>query len=278
MPASDPNRDLLERAAELLQPLLDDVVFVGGCATGLLISDPASGGVRQTTDVDAIVEVASYAKYDALSERLRDLGFGEDSEDDVICRWRHPEVVLDLMPTDERILGFSNRWFKPALATARAVDLTTGRIRAIAPVYFLATKIQAFHGRGEDDLIASHDLEDAIAVIDGRVEIIAEVMAGEPEVRSYLSVEFDRLLGQPAFLEALGGFLLPDVASQARLPLLLRRLRLLAAASQMRLLLDDLNVALESKSHEVTRRAAADGTLLTGRTVAKVAPRSQIHS
>ncbi len=88
MPASDPNRELLERAAELLRPLLDELVFVGGCATGLLISDPGSGGVRQTRDVDAIVEVASYAKYEMLSDQLRSLGFREDTEDGVICRWR----------------------------------------------------------------------------------------------------------------------------------------------------------------------------------------------
>ncbi len=32
-----PNLDLLESAAEKLRPLLPEIVFVGGCATGLLI-------------------------------------------------------------------------------------------------------------------------------------------------------------------------------------------------------------------------------------------------
>lgn len=225
---SDPNRDLLEHAVDLLRPLVDDLVFVGGCATGLLITDPASGGVRATNDVDAIAEVGSYAKYDALSDRLRTLGFREDTEDGVICRWRHAELVLDVMPTDETILGFSNRWFEPALASARDVTLKSGRIRAISPVYFLATKLEAFHGRGGGDFASSHDLEDAITVIDGRPEIVNEVLAAEADVRRYLATEFRRLLTDRGFTDALRGFLLPDAGSQARLPLLLSRIKTLA--------------------------------------------------
>ena len=60
---NDPNLPLLEAAVRLLQPLLDELVFVGGCATGLLITDPAAGGIRPTKDVDTITEVASYAEY-----------------------------------------------------------------------------------------------------------------------------------------------------------------------------------------------------------------------
>jgi hypothetical protein len=227
-PANDPNRDRLTRAAELLRPLTDELVFVGGCATGLLITDPASGGVRATNDVDAIVEVSTYAKYDALSDRLRALGFREDTEDGVICRWRHAELVLDVMPTHEAILGFSNRWFGPALASARAVKVGNAPIRAISPVHFLATKLEAFHGRGGGDFASSHDLEDAITVIDGRPEIVDEVRAAASDVRGYLSTEFQRLLRDPGFTDALSGFLLPDAGSQARLPLLVGRLKMMA--------------------------------------------------
>jgi hypothetical protein len=107
---NDPNRQLLVSAAELLGPLLDELVFVGGCATGLLITDPASAGIRPTIDVDTIVEVKSYAEYAVLSERLRNLGLAEDSTSNVICRWRKGDLLIDVMPTEERILGFSNRW------------------------------------------------------------------------------------------------------------------------------------------------------------------------
>jgi hypothetical protein len=60
---ADPNRALFESVVYLLRPVLSELVFVGGCATGLLLTDPAAAGVRPTKDVDAIVDVTSYAKY-----------------------------------------------------------------------------------------------------------------------------------------------------------------------------------------------------------------------
>lgn len=106
---NDPNRELFERVVLLLRPLLGELVFVGGCATGLLVTDAAAGRIRPTKDVDAIVEVTSYAKYIKLSERLRAVGLMEDAREGApICRWRHQDLIIDVMPTDERILGFSN--------------------------------------------------------------------------------------------------------------------------------------------------------------------------
>lgn len=225
----DPNLQLLEAAARLLRPMLDEFVFVGGCATGLLVTDTASAGIRPTIDVDVITEVSSYAGYAALSERLRELGLTEDdSEDTPICRWRHEGLAIDVMPTDERILGFSNRWYLPAIASARQVPLGEFSLRLITPVYFVATKLDAFRGRGAGDYSASHDLEDLITVVDGRTELIDEVHRATRDVRSYIAAEFGKLLNTPAFVDALAGFLLPDAASQARRPLLLERLNALA--------------------------------------------------
>src|ERR1700722_20277338 len=74
--------------AARLKPLLLEIVFVGGCTTGLLISDSAASPVRATDDVDVIVEVASYAEYARFSKRLRNVGFSEDSSEGApICRW-----------------------------------------------------------------------------------------------------------------------------------------------------------------------------------------------
>jgi hypothetical protein len=36
---------------------------VGGCMTGVFITDSAAAGVRSTKDVDAIVDVTVYAQY-----------------------------------------------------------------------------------------------------------------------------------------------------------------------------------------------------------------------
>ncbi len=229
---NDPNLYLLEAAVRLLEPVLDELVFAGGCATGLLISDPAASGIRATRDVDTITEVASYAAYAALSERLRALGLTEDhSEDALTCRWRYHDLIIDVMPTDERILGFSNQWYSPAISSAQEVEIAGIRTRVITSTYFLATKLGAFRGRGNNDYRGSHDLEDVITVVDGRPEIVNEVRHAPSDVRGYIASEMRYLLGTRQFLDALPGFLLPDSASQGREPLLRERLGALAQSN-----------------------------------------------
>lgn len=49
----NPNLELLELAAERLRQLLPEIVFVGGCATGLLIDDPGAAPVRGTPSQNA---------------------------------------------------------------------------------------------------------------------------------------------------------------------------------------------------------------------------------
>jgi len=230
---NNPNLPLFEAAVRLLHPLLDDLAFVGGCATGLLVTDPAAASIRPTVDVDAITEVSTYAQYAVLSERLRAVGLREDHRDGApTCRWRCADLTIDVMPTDERILGFSNPWYSPALATAQRVDVAGLRVRLVTAVYFLATKLVAFRARGNDDYRGSHDLEDVITVIDGRLEIVAESQNAASDVQSYIGSEVSRLLGTRAFVDALPGFLLPDAASQARLSLVRDRLVALTGGSR----------------------------------------------
>ena len=110
----DSNLEQLITAARLLRPLLDELVFIGGSVTGLLITDDAACAPRATFDVDAIAEITSYAEYAKFGDRLRALGFTEDSgEGAPMCRWIHRGTILDVMPLDEKILGFSNRWYRP---------------------------------------------------------------------------------------------------------------------------------------------------------------------
>jgi hypothetical protein len=120
----NPNLQLLTDAAKLLEPLLGELVFVGGCATALLITDNAAADVRPTFDVDAIAEITSYAEYTEFSERLRKLGFQEDTREGApLCRWRQHTTTLDVMPLDAKILGFSNSWYRPAMDHAEEREL-----------------------------------------------------------------------------------------------------------------------------------------------------------
>ncbi len=114
---NDSNRERLIAAARLLRPLLGELVFVGGAVTGLLITDEAAADPRTTFDVDAIAEITSYAEYAAFGDRLRALGFQEDTREGApLCRWVHRGTTLDVMPLDEKILGFSSRWYRAAMS------------------------------------------------------------------------------------------------------------------------------------------------------------------
>jgi predicted nucleotidyltransferase len=227
----DPNLDRLIAAADALRPLLPELVLVGGCVTGLLITDEAAGEPRVTIDVDAIAEITSYAQYAAFSDRLRSLGFKEDtSEGAPVCRWIQGETILDVMPLDENILGFSNRWYRSAMEASVTKKLGDDlEIRMVTAPYFVVTKLEAFKGRGGRDFLGSHDLEDVVSVVDGRETLSAEVRNAGADLSEYVRREIMKLLANPGFIDALPCFLLPDAASQSRISIVLGRLRDLAS-------------------------------------------------
>lgn len=102
------NIKMLRTVARRLGPLRERVVFLGGCATYLLITDAAIPEIRPTLDVDVIVEIVSRLEYYKLEKKLQELGFTHSRRrKDPICRWQIEGVTVDIMPTDEKILGFS---------------------------------------------------------------------------------------------------------------------------------------------------------------------------
>ncbi len=223
------NLEMLRVAAENLGDLKDELVFVGGCTTELFITDEGAAEPRQTKDVDAIVEASSYTEYINFSEKLKAIGFNEDtSEDAPLCRWVKGITILDVMPLDEESLGFTNRWYRPALETAENREFITGyTIKVVSPVYFCATKMEAFDGRGNNDYLGSHDLEDIIAVIDGREEIAAEIKNASDEVHQYITGKIISWLKNDKFLDALPGHL-GSSSDKSRLGILVKRLKQIA--------------------------------------------------
>ncbi len=144
--------------------------------------------------------------------------------------WVHSGTVLDVMPLDETILGFSNRWYRAAMGAATLHRLARDlQLRVVTAPYFLATKIEAFRGRGRGDFLGSHDLEDLISVVDGRSTIVDEIQTETPLLREYLRTAIAGLLTAPGFIDALPGYLPPDNASQARIGTVLRRLKAVAS-------------------------------------------------
>ncbi|WP_353612502.1 hypothetical protein [Methylobacterium sp. Leaf456] len=110
------------------------------------------------------------------------------------------DLKVDFMPDDAAILGFTNRWYKRGIETAVAYLLTEAlAIRLLTPELFLATKFEAYLGRGEGDLLASHDLEDILLVVDGREEIVAEMLRSDIDIRQFIAKQLAKLFADRDF-------------------------------------------------------------------------------
>jgi predicted nucleotidyltransferase len=194
-------KEMLVQVATALDELLPQVVFIGGCTTGLFLTDDfTKEQVRYTDDVDLIVNVGSYFDWTQLSERLGQLGFRDSMEQEVICTKMLGPLKVVFMPDNADILGFSNRWYHDAMATARDFTLAEAiTIKLVEPVYFVATKLEAYLGRGNGDALSSHDIEDLINIFDGRAEIVAEINAVDGELRDFIRIQLQALLDDANF-------------------------------------------------------------------------------
>lgn len=228
MRPDDPNLPLLILIAGALGEIREELVFVGGCASGLLLDEATATDVRATQDVDAIVEATTLAQFYRVEDRLPACGFVRDVDSGVICRWRHKDTgaLFDLMPTDPAVLGFANRWYPEAVRTASSIALKPDLpIQLISAPAFVATKLEAFATRGRSDFMVSHDLEDVLNVVEGREALADELEAALPEMRLSVQKAFRTLLADENFIANLEGLL-----SDGNLrDLVLRRLREIAA-------------------------------------------------
>ncbi|MEM1448913.1 MAG: hypothetical protein AAF957_05070 [Planctomycetota bacterium] len=216
---SDPNLARLEAAVERLGPLADELVLVGGCATGLLVTDGGAAPIRPTIDVDLVLDVIAYAEFTAFETRLRERGFGQrGGDDEPICRWWSESVCVDVMPVGG-FLGFTNPWYAEAVATAVETPLPSGaRVRHVDAPHFVACKLAAFESRGADDPVTSHDAEDVVLVVDGRPEVIDEVAASAPDLRAAVARGIGRMLADGLFMDALEGYFdRPIAAARSRI-------------------------------------------------------------
>jgi predicted nucleotidyltransferase len=206
---ANPNLGLLTGMALAMGPLCEQVVFVGGCATGLLVDNTALMDVRPTEDVDAIVEVASLAAYHRVAAGLMERGFKQTLADNTPpFRWFWNRMQLDLVPLDEKVLGFANPWYRVGYEAALTVELADGlRVRHLSAPHFLATKFEAFKDRGKNDVYLSHDLEDIMTVMEGRTAVAQEMAAAHVAVRQHVGQSVAVLLAMPDFHNALPGLL-----------------------------------------------------------------------
>ena len=225
------NIELLSTVAHRLDELCSDVIFVGGCVAGLLISDKAAPDVRFTVDVDCIINIITRSDYYRLEKKLRNKGFKNiPFGDHPLCRWDCDGVLIDIMPIDKKILGFSNKWYKEAIdhAISRTIKKSID-IKIISAPYFLATKLEAFKDRGKKDFLSSHDMEDIVSLIDGRAEIIEDIKKTPSDLRKYLAIEFLALLNDDKFIQALPGHFNYSYEIQSRKKIVEERIKLIVS-------------------------------------------------
>lgn len=190
--------ELLERVAAWLDDAGIQVVFTGGSTVPLYLSPIAAQEFRPTRDVDCIVDAPSYAAYTRLTSRLRELGFHESQEEGApMCRFVREGLLIDVMPIDPEILGFSNPWYPGAWTNQASLRLPSGRSVAVFPVeYLLASKISAYESRGNDDPYVSHDFEDIVTLLDGVDGVLGAIESADPELRDFVSTWLAALLAR----------------------------------------------------------------------------------
>ena len=202
----DPNIETLEIMVHHLGELSNEFLFVGGSTVGLYISDKAVPAVRATVDIDCVVEVINRGEYYATAEKLKARGFREDSSSNVICRFRKNELILDVMPTKVEILNFTNQWYIEGIKHKVSITLSNGScIHILSTAFFIASKLEAFKGRGQGDFMSSHDIEDLITVFDGDPLVADKILKSPDNVRAYLGESLTDLLRNEDFTESIEG-------------------------------------------------------------------------
>ncbi|OHD69975.1 MAG: hypothetical protein A2W19_02870 [Spirochaetes bacterium RBG_16_49_21] len=200
--------EMMEIVAGGFGDLLERVVFVGGATTPLYYEDVAATRIRPTTDVDCVVEIASRGQYNIFEDELRRIKFKNDMKQGApLCRWIYEDITVDVMPINEQILGFSNRWYPEGIRNATIASLPSGRgISILSLPYFVATKLEAFKNRGGGDFRMSHDIEDIVIVLDSLFDF-NRMHSAPNSVTQYLQEEFKIIINDDQFIESVSGYI-----------------------------------------------------------------------
>lgn len=225
-------RDMLLKVATALGPeVLSEVAFVGGCTTGLHITDELSReDVRLTHDVDLVVSIAGISEWNDFQQEMQEKGFKVSMQQEKICTLMLGDLEVDFLPDDEALLGFSSRWYMLGLASAIPYALNDDvSIQLLPPAFFVGTKLEAYLGRGNSDPLASHDIEDVLNIFNGRDDIASEVQAAPEALQQYIKEVVSDLLDHDLFQYAVESAANGD---ELRAEIIFERLEIVAGRSQ----------------------------------------------
>lgn len=194
---------------EALSKLKNKFVYVGGAVVELYCDDPARAEVRTTDDVDVVVELINLSAYATLEEDLIAIGINPDMFSGVACRYKYHDIIIDIMPMNEHILGFTNIWYNEGLRNSVSYNLEDNlTIKIFILPYFLGSKFEALkserHGK---DYRCNSDFEDIIYIFDNRINIKNELIESKNDVKSYLQKSISELLKRPHIEEEISSHL-----------------------------------------------------------------------
>lgn len=194
--------------AHALGELNNNAVFVGGATLPFYIPEIYFSQVRPTEDIDVVMEILGPYQNSINEESLRKKGFKNDTDEGApICRWKFRDFKIDIMSTDTSAFGFTNQWYKEGVICSKIVPSLNVDIKIFSLPYFIASKIEAFKSRGQFDFMGSKDMEDIISVLEvSSKEIFEDEFFNTSEkLRQYLKAEFQILLNNSHFIEAIPG-------------------------------------------------------------------------
>lgn len=197
------NLKVISKIAKALGELNDRVVYVGGAIVSLYINDPAAEDIRPTKDIDISLEILSLSELENLRILLNEKKFYQTSDATVTCRFMYDDVTVDVMSTQAVGWAPADRWFGPGFKHVETRKVEEQKIKILPLAYFLATKFSAFHDRGSKDPRTSKDFEDITYILDNRLDLVEQIINSPDDVRHYLISEFEIILNNKSFQEAI---------------------------------------------------------------------------
>jgi hypothetical protein len=222
--------DRLDQAAVDLEVVRLPMVFVGGATMPLYVDEDAGEVLRETLDIDVMVEAASHAEFAALEGRLRAAGFRQDlGAGGPRCRWLKDDRMYDIV--DVRTDHPNDRWARPTGDGLEVRKLPSGRaIPVLGPGRFLAAKIAALSERGGPRWYESSDFEDIVLILESHPQLQPWLAATPRDAVLAVAAWAEAATRRPSLREEVEGTVTRGPGVEARVEAVFDRLFWLAFA------------------------------------------------
>lgn len=192
------SRDRIVIAARAIAPLLNRVVFTGRQVAPLLETSTLPAGPRTAFAGDAIVRVISTGALDRVAADLQRLGLARGARSATSDRWVVDDTVtLEITQAVEGGDDPAATWLEYASLLTMAISIPTPGEPLVARISgapaLLALDWATFTS-SRDSPLDSGELEDIVALVSGRAEIVREVAAAPPDLRTFVATETRQFL------------------------------------------------------------------------------------